>query len=1207
MASEATFSSVGNRIILSRERQANGIWKKAGLTGGTEHILFLDWPIERPDSAKGALARLLGAMEDGLQGTDKAPLVEADTDGVTLHPDLIASLSDSEAVALGLPPATTLALDLRSRGLIQRADFRVDHTWVRRGNVPVRAKVTAGRLVTDGKEWRVPEPMYSVLRAVEALNQASGESDRQSALAILKEAIGEEAGSRIRSDGVIERLRIAYASAFSLDLRDTANGPDFDPVLFSKERFSRAIDGETLDQDEDSLLSETVARSFRLRFRAAIGERTSYLLDDGSLLFIDPQMAKALAEVRKVQRGPAEERRLFATSPQRYLAARLDVQTGHADDTGEASTIGHFIETKQFSERVAGVDIWRKPVLPWIKPKADTWLPEAFGLRVGEPPTAQSITLPPEMVSEALEAVKSALREERPHFSLAGQAIPATQATLSALQSLDELVKESAPNHLSVSAAKPSQNLKKRYFLQVRDNLEEVSFAPLVTDQRATATPLPDTIPRSLRTAAKEHQKEGFQWLAANWIAGRPGALLADDMGLGKTFQALAFIAWVRSQPDTNAPVLVVAPSGLLNNWEAEIRRHLEPDALGRIVRATGGELARARSSSGRDIETGEAVLKEGSWADAGVVLTTYETMRDYHMSFARQHFAAVFYDEAQKLKNPASQLTRAAKTLSARFQLALTGTPVENRLQDLWSILDVVHPGLMGSSKDFEERYPAEQNALRELHERLTASSPGQPSILLRRMKDQCLDSLPAKRVVEMPVAMPPAQAHAYEQVVRRALALKGIGERGSMLEVLHSLRGVSLHPIRPEDAGRHSDYFAESARLAATMQILEAVRAKGEKALVFCESLAMQALLAEELRRQFSLPHPVARIHGSIPSAVRQAAVDQFQNRGAGFDVMILSPKAGGVGLTLTAANHVIHLSRWWNPAVEDQATDRVYRIGQTKDVTVYLPQAVHPDEALRASSFDLRLNALMKRKRELSQGLLAPSEDDADTGSLFDLVVTEAVEELRAQPLPALDHKAAPSSAAPKEKGIRKILGLARSPKIETPTSPLVSPPARNWPRRVVYEEGGTRDRTIFTAPIANDPVRELIIIDPYGAAGDYSRRMTVDFAKVLIGDGAGVEPVKLVTFDAESVSLNIAESSDHQYSQMQDYWQKCFNDRVVLQFKQLSKRGNRQLHDREVRALTRGGRTLIWDLGRGIEGVMSARFRCTVTLTEDQSDA
>jgi len=152
-------------------------------------------------------------------------------------------------------------------------------------------------------------------------------------------------------------------------------------------------------------------------------------------------------------------------------------------------------------------------------------------------------------------------------------------------------------------------------------------------------------------------------------------------------------------------------------------------------------------------------------------------------------------------------------------------------------------------------------------------------------------------------------------------------------------------------------------------------------------------------------------------------------------------------------------------------------------------------------------------------------------------------------------------------------------------------------------VVYDEGGTRDRTIFTAPIANDSVRELTIVDPYGAAGDHARRMTVDFAKVLIGDGVGVEPVKLVTFDAESVSLSILESSDQQYVHMHEYWRKCFGDRVVLQFRQFSKRGNRQLHDREVRALTRSGRTLIWDLGRGIEGVMSARFRCTVTFTEE----
>ena len=329
-------------------------------------------------------------------------------------------------------------------------------------------------------------------------------------------------------------------------------------------------------------------------------------------------------------------------------------------------------------------------------------------------------------------------------------------------------------------------------------------------------------------------------------------------------------------------------------------------------------------------------------------MLTTFETMRDYHMSFARQPFAAILYDEAQKLKNPASQVTRAAKTLNARFSLA---TRHAGREPASRPVVDrrCYPSGAAGSSKEFELTFPREVEKLAELHAVLTKGDGRHPALLLRRLKEECLSSLPAKHVRPLPVAMPPRQTKAYDEAVARAMVVKGTGQRGRMLEVLHRLRGVSLHPMSPEDAGGDPEYFAHSARLASTFEVLDEIRQRDEKALVFCESLGMQALLAAELGRRFGLAHRVGRIHGGVSGDARQRLVETFQSRGPGFDVLIISPKAGGVGLTLTAANHVIHLSRWWNPAVEDQATDRAYRIGQTRNVTVYLPQSVHPDPML------------------------------------------------------------------------------------------------------------------------------------------------------------------------------------------------------------------------------------------------------------------
>jgi len=1176
--------SSDHRLVLVRETPARlGFGKPT-----SARVPFDEWPMQRPAAASAGVARLLAALGDDERARDGAPLIDADAEGATLHPVLVARLSDAEAIGLALPPATRLTLSLQSSGLITRPDFRIDARWTKPGGVPVRATISGATLRHEGRDWRVPEPLFSTLAEVAAVNAALDEAARQAALSRLKRAIGDDVGGQVAPDGQIERLRLSYASGFSLALRASATGFDFDPVLFGRERLDAAEDGAVLDEGDDGLLPPALATGFVRSFRQGDGARRAYLLDDGSLLFLDPELTRAMCVVRQAQRGTPEQRRDFARAPQRAIADALG--------DGNAGP-GLFIETQQFSQRVASVDVWRKPVLPWIKPKSDSWLPERFGLSIGEGVEARTLEIAPDQVERVQAAAQQAVRDNQSSFTFAGEEVPATQSTLAALDSLAALVAAAlAPRSHKEDAAPPA--LAGRYFLQVRDNLEDVGYAPLVPPALASVAPPPD-MPIALTTTPKLHQEDGFRWLVGCYLAGLPGALLADDMGLGKTFQALAFLAWLRGQEPHPRPVLIVAPTGLLATWRAEIARHLAPDALGRVVGAYGKGLSAMRDGPGRDIELGDSRIDVEVLGSAGVVLTTYEAMRDYHLSFARLRFSAIVYDEVQKLKNPASQMTRAAKTLNARFQLAMTGTPVENRLQDLWSIFDVIHPGLLGSSRAFETDYPANPERLRALHDRLTLADGGRPPALLRRMKDDCLVGLPAKRIEALPMPMPPAQRAAYDRVIARALAVKGTGERGRMLEVLAALRGVSLHPVAPEEAAGGADYWVDSARLATLFDLLSRIAGAGEKVLIFCESLAMQAMLAAEIARRFALAHPVTRIHGGVSGDARQQAVDVFQTRGPGFDAMILSPKAGGVGLTLTAANHVVHLSRWWNPAVEDQATDRAYRIGQTRDVTVYLPQAVHPDPAVAPTSFDLKLHALMERKRTLSRGLLAPGDDAADADALFDAVVTDAVAAAQTpepEPVPIVEAASAP---VPR----RSILGIKR-PLAATPTSsPIPTRVAPAWPKRVVYEPNAARDLTIFKAPIAADPVRELIIVDPYACAGSRARQAGTDFAAMMTGDARSLDRVQLVTYDADDVDLRDPESSTAQYDDMQRRWRARFGDRPVLHHQQRSKRQARDLHDREVRSITTGGRTLIWDLGRGIEGVMSNRFGCRVTLTEE----
>jgi SNF2 family DNA or RNA helicase len=335
--------------------------------------------------------------------------------------------------------------------------------------------------------------------------------------------------------------------------------------------------------------------------------------------------------------------------------------------------------------------------------------------------------------------------------------------------------------------------------------------------------------------------------------------------------------------------------------------------------------------------------------------------------------FALLVLDEAQKVKTPAVRMTDAAKAMSAEFKVAMTGTPVENRLADLWCIVDGIHPGRLGDLKGFSARYEREVDpaALQELKDGLERERPGPPPIpplLLRRTREQELPDLPRLEVRRVTRAMPAAQLEAYRAAIDTARGKRD--GRGWMLEALQAIRAVSLHPA-PEADLADDDFIAMSGRLQLVSELLDQIAGRGEKVLLFLDSLAMQARLATLLQRRYALPAPPAVISGEVTGRLRQQRVDRFQADDDGFGCLILSPRAGGVGLTLTRATHVIHLQRWWNPAVEDQCNGRALRIGQTRTVTAHLPLLTIPG----GRSFDENLDALLERKRRLMQEALVP----------------------------------------------------------------------------------------------------------------------------------------------------------------------------------------------------------------------------------------
>ena len=588
-----------------------------------------------------------------------------------------------------------------------------------------------------------------------------------------------------------------------------------------------------------------------------------------------------MGAVRCAQDGTAEERRDFLQNVSGYLRGAFDSAVGDAID------VDSVFSDDGLSDRVRGVGIWLEKTLPWVKRAAEPWLPpEELGLRIG----SQIVPLEPGDLPGLLEAIRAAIERGDPTVRTEeGIDIPADSTTIRAIE---ELIRRThpvqPPKHPRESPKTPNEpGEADDHVLLIIDNLEDVQFRR----ERRKRTPGVLTATPDLLTEPLPHQKEGLVWLQRHWAAGSWGALLADDMGLGKTLEALAFLSTLKSHAAAKGlkhqPMLVVAPTGLLQNWLDEHQKHLSEPGLGQAVEAHGAALRHLRTdmrSTGGELGTDPplpklnlGILKKAEW-----VLTTYETLRDYQHSFGRVHWRAAVFDEAQKIKNPGARLTDAALAMNVDFVLLMTGTPVENRPADIWSILDRAEPGMFGPLKEFSRRYETTDNVggspLADLHRKLTTEVAA-PALMLRRLKGDHLSRLPDKQVHRRVVEMPPLQAERYEQIVLHSQHDEG------MLQTLNRLRSVSLHPTSPGDSD-DDRYIRESARLSETFAILEVVANRSQKALLFVESRHMQDFLIGALRRRFQLPDDVLVINGAVSGRTRKARVDTFQDR-KGFDV--------------------------------------------------------------------------------------------------------------------------------------------------------------------------------------------------------------------------------------------------------------------------------------------------------------------------------
>ncbi len=662
-------------------------------------------------------------------------------------------------------------------------------------------------------------------------------------------------------------------------------------------------------------------------------------------------------------------------------------------------TAAEVFDLSYYAERVEAIGVDKPLMTPVIarKDESNDWFEGNVvgGVRIpganGQAPTLVPIEF--EEIATLQAAVTVAEASGAPTVHLPGLVTPVPiKDCKRALADLAAALIDVKRKTFSPASRPGDANPKQR--LIIKRNLADIDYS----EERAEALDMPAdrqaVIPRSLSPLAKlkPHQEIGVAWLQHLWEASPHhcrGTVLADDMGLGKTIQLLTFIINCFEQEPQLPPALIVAPVALLNNWHAEIQKFFgnqAPPVLMLYGQSLRGLMARKDQIDDELQQLGLNRFLAKNWvAGHKIVLTTYETMRDLEFSLAAQPWSIMVCDEAQKIKTPSALVTTAAKKQKVRFRIACTGTPVENTLADLWCLFDFVQPGMLGALNHFSRTYrqpiEAKTDAQRARVEELRAVIKPQ---ILHRKKTEVAKELPVP-VEDQTCKFLPMSVY---QLKHYAAALKTLQEKrlsdpSAQLQALQAIRKICSDPHGYAEKEAQSTPMTrllnESPKMgwmAHKLRELAADATGNHKVIIFCEFRELQLQIQRVVASFFGFAPSIVNGDTSadpMSQGSRHHLINNFQET-PGFRVIILSPLAVGFGVNIQAANHVIHFTRTWNPAKEDQATARAYRIGQTRTVHVYYPGVVSPD----FPSFDVRLDELLTKKRALANDMLNGCSD-------------------------------------------------------------------------------------------------------------------------------------------------------------------------------------------------------------------------------------
>lgn len=985
---ELWLATLGSELVIAAEVRG---WSLRPTPGAPCNLGDRDgWPSEVMGSPQGRRA-----IAEAGQLLDME-IAEIDGTGLLIPwPKFGLVLSESFGIPLRGSVPSPLMLRIDSTSQVSRADFtyRYDYLLGARETAVERVGYFVRRQAT-GTVYCLDERTYRIVAAMDEFNAlpAAEKSGRESWLALATvKSVAREVGASL--DKALASNDVVMPAQLVLGMCAHDDGSlSFYPVC-------------------DGLPEEDFKAAF---FRNA-GVEDLYTIDaaDGGRVrvLLDERQKVVLQRMKSAQRLKGAARQDALHHPEKFFDGVLD-----------AVVI--------YGERVIGIGDLPGSVMPsnpnpgggfFVKDHDLTDTGPGGGSGQEEPASeGHPSELPLDGIADLeglRDAVARAQAEGKDEVEWAGAVLEITPALIAAIE---RAIKQSEGQSREPCA-------QGRKYLLVYTNEDELR-AKDVEDAEFAAQPasaptvptLPDSLVQGIEL--KAHQTEAISWLerCSSLRPHRRGALLADEMGLGKTLEVLTFLAkFIEAGglkcdlPSMDGmerfrPILIVVPLMLLENgtWQAEMRRFFKHDGVvfmpALSLHGAGVDRVRAVGVQGSETVIGRPVLDASRLMQHRVIVTNYETVVNYQHSLAqlydgkRSMWSVVVTDEAQKQKAPDTKVSAALKAISADFKIAMTGTPVENRLLDLWNIVDYFQPALLGTKRDFCATYeqpaigPGAAEALEALRARLLYRTPH--TYLLRRTTAAVVKDLPSRTIHEIPCEMSDEERVAHLSLLS---VLDGERKKGRHLQVLQRLVRLYQHPALDREENERDDpkrLLKQSSKLRAVVALLTKIKARGEKAIIFARYVDAQQILSLVVADAFGIRVPIINGSTSRSEAVsgssagterarssRKAILDEFQ-RQPGFGVVILSPFVAGIGLTIVEANHVIHYGRWWNPAVEGQATARVYRIGQTRPVHVYLPMLVDPKKQL-AKTFDELLHELMLRKEALAHDFLAPvpAEDE------------------------------------------------------------------------------------------------------------------------------------------------------------------------------------------------------------------------------------